>query len=397
MGLWDRVRGKGRGGYREEQAKERELSGDFEEAVRLYVEAELPEEAARVLVSRADVEPALGLRVALLERAAAVGGDTESGTAARKRRARLVFDMVKGSAATAKGEVAAAAKALEEAGEHLVAAEAYALVGDTEAEVRALTEAGAIELLEERLGRDASVGKREQELSLALRRVRDLDRAGERREALRVAQEAMDHGARDVRLEDAARTVRQRIVRGPIVELAWDGKLHQVALGSEVTIGRGEATIVVGSRSISRVHLKLMRRDGIVLVADAGTRNGTSVRGAKLSGPVPVGDAIDLTLGPELSCRIESRGALGVGVLVAGAEVLVPLGPLELAGWKIAWRPGAGPQDAYVTLESSPEAPAYLGSLAVAASVELCLGDRFARERGGATALEVGRVEEGGA
>lgn len=395
MGLWDRVRGKGRGGHREEQAKERELAGDVEEAVRLYVEAELPEEAARVLVSRADVEPSLGRRIALLERAADLGARTEIGAAARSRRAKLAFDLVRTSAATAKGEVVAAARALEEAGEHLVAAEAYALVGDTEGEVRALTEAGAIEQLEERLGRDAKAVQREHEVSLALRRVRDLDRAGERREALRVAREAVDHGVGDRRLEDLARAVRQRVVRGPIVELGWDGRSRRIALGGEVTLGRGEATIVVGTRSISRVHLKLWRRDGVAVVSDEGTRNGTFLRGARLSSPVPVGAALELTLGPELTCQLVDTGATGVEVLVAGVEVLAPLGPLDVRGWRIDWSPGSGAQHSYVTLQSSPESPAYLGSLVLASTVELALGDRITRERGGPTALEVGNDEEG--
>ena len=387
MGLWDRIRGLGKDGYRARAAKKLERAEDFAEASRAYVEAALPDEAARVLLLKADAEPNLERRLALFEQAASVAADEDLARGARARKARLAYDLVRAQGTLARSELLRAAEQLEQAGEHELAAEAYRDLGDAEGEVRALTAAGAIEKLEERLRTDAATSRTEQERTLAIRRATDLDRGGERRAALRVATEAL-RGGPDERLEDLVRVIRHRLVRGPTCALVIEGHPRLVAFGDRVTLGRGEATVVVASRSVSREHVVIRRAvGGAAVVEDLATRNGTFLAGARLAGPVPVGEGISLSLGADLPCRVEPHHDGGVLVEVAGERYHAPLGPLRFAGWRIDVERTEG--ESFVVLESSPEAPAFLGDLVAGSRIELAVGDRVSRERGGSAQLVV--------
>ncbi len=365
-----------------------EEAGDLAAAVEAYVEAELGDEASRVLLLRADTETSLEKRVALLERAGRVARDPETARRARARKARLAFELVKPRGASARSEIAAAAAELEASGDHATAAEAYASIGDRDGEVRALTAAGAVDALEDRLRNEASETKQANAVALARSRIQDLDATGERRAALALAREALELGA-DGRIEDLSRAIRHRMVRTPIVELAWAGQRARVAFGDEVTIGRGEATIVVPSRAVSRVHLRLRREAGAIVAEDTGTRNGTLLAGARLGGAVPVGAALTLTLGGGgVACVLEERLG-GLDVTVAGERYFAPLGPLRVGGWAVGLRDG-GDALPVVVLESSAEAPAFIGGLETARTIELAFGDRISDARGGPPTLEVG-------
>ncbi len=387
MGLWDRVRGVGPGGYRERAAKRLERQGELAAAVELYLEASLPDEAARVLLLRADAEPKLERRVAFFEQAAITAASEALSKQARARKARLSYDLVKARGGVGRSELYEAATELEAAGEGLLAAEAFASLGDAEGEIRALTSAGAIDRLEERLKRDAADAKEEADESLALRRMQDHDRGAERRAALRLASES---GAEGGPIRDLAREIRQRLVRGPLISLVAEGRAMNVALGIEVTIGRGEATIVVGSRALSRVHLKLFRRGAECWVEDNATRNGTLLRGARLGAPLPVGSGLDLKLGGEVPVRIAPDACGGVRVELGADVYIAPLGALGVGGFAVALEGPGGDEASFVTLESSPERPAYRRQLELGRKVELCLGDEISAERGGAPVLTVG-------
>ncbi len=387
MGLWDRIRGIGKGGFRERAAKKLEMAGELEDAVTAYIEAALPDEAARVILLRADAEPSLERRTVLFLRAAETAADPELARKARARKARLSYDLVKSHGALARSELLGAATELEAAGEHELAAEAYKMLGDTEGEVRALTAAGAIDKLEERLSTDAAQSKRDRDRAMATRRATDLDRGGERRAALRVTTQALSHGSDD-RLEDLARVIRQRLLRGPTCDLIVDGEPLSLALGERVTIGRGGATIVVASRSVSREHVAIRRDGDRVVVEDLGTRNGTFIAGARIAAPVPIGDGLSLMLGTDLPCRVAPRAAGGVTVEVAGSTFVAPLGPLAQGGWVVDLEVEEG--ESFVVLRSSPDAPAYLGDLQAAQRIDLAVGDAVAESRGGKPIVRVG-------
>ncbi|HTJ84078.1 MAG TPA: FHA domain-containing protein, partial [Polyangiaceae bacterium] len=385
----------GRDGARAREAARLEDAGELGAAVEAWIEAELGDEAARVLMLRADAEASLEKRVAYLERAARVAEDEAVRRRAKGRKAKLGLDLIKQKGAAAKSEIAAVALDLESAGEARAAAEAFRLAGDREGEVRALTAAGAIDELEERLGEDAERAHRENTASLARNSIEDLDRGGERVRALERAREALRAGP-DERVDALARSIRQRLARGPTLSLTWDGVSRVVALGDEVTVGRGEATIVVPSRAVSRVHLRLKRVGAAIVVEDAGTRNGTFLRGARLGAAVSVGDGIVVELGGSVPCEITPAGA-GVDVAIAGGRWHAPLGPLAVGPWRVALTAARAEEPATVTLSSTEAAPAFLGPLEAARALDLCYGDAIASERGGAATLVVGAPAEPGA
>jgi hypothetical protein len=386
VGLFDRF-GASKAERSRKAARGKELAGNLEAAVELYLEASLPDEAARVLLLRADGEPALHRRVMFCDLAARTAADEGLKKKARLRKARLAFDMLKAAgAARAKSELAAVARDLEEVGELEAAAEAFALAGDHEGEVRTLTAAGAIEKLEERLKDAAMTTRAEREKSLILSRVTDLDRTGERREALRIADAWLKENQDDA-VAHAARSIRARLVRGPLVELEIDGARVRCALGRDVVIGRGEATIVVASRAVSRQHVRLFRGPDGPMVEDLGTRNGTSLAGARLSGPIAVGSGLRLEVGTGVPLGLSAKGA-AVLVEIAGDQYVAPLGELEVGAWRIDFEVEG--DTSFVVLRAPPGAPRpVLGSFALGETAELCAGDSIALERGGPILLRV--------
>ncbi|MEO8552660.1 MAG: FHA domain-containing protein, partial [Kofleriaceae bacterium] len=70
-----------------------------------------------------------------------------------------------------------------------------------------------------------------------------------------------------------------------------------LAANRELRIGRGSgADITIDDASLSRAHAVFRVRDGAVEVEDLGSSNGTTIRGARITGAtrVEVGEAIQL-------------------------------------------------------------------------------------------------------
>lgn len=374
------------------EARERELAGDLGAAVSLYSEAGLADDAARVLLLRADAEPLPERRLAFCALAAETAASAELKKKARGRKALLAFDTLRGrGSAFLASEILAVARELEEAGELEPAAEAFALAGDGDGEVRALTAAGAIEKLEERF-RAAEIATRSQrDLEQSLRSIADLDRTAERKAALGVARAALAQRD-DPRIADAARAIAGRLVRGPVVDLSFGGAAHRCALGAEVSVGRGDATIIIASRAVSRRHLRVARGPDGVFVEDLGTRNGTLLAGARLAAPLLVGAGVSLMLGGEVPVHVAPAEGGLFTVEVAGVRYLAPLGDLPVQGWRVTLDGELAaetdrPLVALVTPEGEPRP--YLGNYQLAARVELCHGDQICAARGGPVCLEV--------
>jgi hypothetical protein len=381
-------------GSRAKDAERKELEGDLEGATALYVEAGRPDDAARLLLLRADAEAAPERRIALCALAAKTATDAALRRQAATRKALLGLDVLRGrSGPVLTTDVLAVAKELEEVGEAERAAEAYAFAGDVEGEVRALAAAGAIEKLEARLAKDAEADRARGERALALAKIDDLDRSGERREALRLAR-AMAGGPEAERAADVARAITARLARGPVCDVEVDGEAIRCALGATITIGRAEATIVVASRAVSRQHLRVRREERGVVVEDLGTRNGTLLAGARLEGPIPVGEGVRLELGGEVPCAIApvgdgpASGSGGVVVDVAGERFVAPLGPLAVLGSRLDLEVEG--DASYVVLRTPRgEARPVLGELELGEVAELCVGDAMRAERGGPVRLRV--------
>ena len=388
MGMFDRFRGVGPDGYRAKSARRLELAGDLEGAVRTFLDAEMPDDAARVLLLRADAEIAVDKRMAFCLQASKIALDRKLAKQALSRKALIRFDLVRQRSGSMKSEVLLAAKELEEAEEFETAADAYVLAGDAEGEIRALTAAGLIDRLEEKLRVSQASARTDNELALAQKRIADLDKIGERRAALALAKATIDKGIVDERVDLAARSIRAKLCRGPLCELKLGKEVRRYALGPEVTIGRGEATIVVGTRALSRVHLRVRRAADGVLVEDAGTRNGTYLAGARISAPIPIGDGVTLKLGGEVPCTVRPADG-ATQIEVGGRSYFAPLGPLRVGTSEIDLDGPGGDDGSFVVLRSKPMTPAFLGEYQLGPVVELCAEDAPSDARSGPPLLVV--------
>jgi hypothetical protein len=391
VGFFDRFT---RGG-RVKTAQAKELSGHLAEAVALYIEAGLPNEAARVLLLRADAERSPEQRIAFADNAARITTDEALRKEARGRKALISFDLVRSrQGSPMRSELARVARELEEAGLLERAVEAYVLAGDSEAEVRMLTEMGAIDQLEERLKASNTESRKARAVTDARHRVTDLDRMAERRAALDAARAALAEED-DESLRDTVRTIQARLITAPTVRFEVEGQVVSCAFGKEVTVGRGEATIVVGMRAISRVHIAIRRDDADIVVRDLDTRNGTLLAGARINGPIPVRSGVRLELGGEVPCTIEPTTGFaqvlapdGVIVNVANTQWIVPLGDLVIHAWRVDHVVRGS--DAFIVLRTPVGAARpILGELELAAEVELCQGDEIRAARGGPIVLRV--------
>jgi FHA domain len=75
----------------------------------------------------------------------------------------------------------------------------------------------------------------------------------------------------------------------------------------EVTVGRSRsATISLQDPSISRIHIRVVAREGRVSLEDLGSVNGTYVNGLRVEGVVEIGDGAQIMLGEsELELKVE--------------------------------------------------------------------------------------------
>jgi hypothetical protein len=369
-------------------ARARELEGDFRGAAQRYLACGLRDEAARVMLLESDAEPRLERRIALASIAAETAQSEALIREARGRKARTALDVLRQSGRVAKAELCRVGAELEAAGEASLAAEAYALAGDDEGEARALTAAGAVERLEQRLRESADQERSARDEGLALARIGDLDQMGERGRALALAQKTPGERAAEL-----ARVIVARLARGPVVELELEGASQRVVLGDDVTLGRGDASISIAARAVSRRHLRVARgADGAPFVEDLGTANGTRVAGARLAGRLPVGDGIELALGGDVPCRVAPGPYGGVRIEVAGESFVAPLGELRVGPISLRLRASDG-APGVTAAPCTRDRPCFLGVYEITGPIELCVGDALSAERSGAALVRVRAAE----
>lgn len=376
MGWWQRLTARISGP--EQRAREAEARGDLEAATAAWLEAERPEEAARLYVLRADAAAGARERLQLLGQAVAVArGDALR--AIELKRCRLRLDLARsGAMQLAKSELVDLGEQLERADAPLDAAEAYALAGDEEARARALVSAGAVNELERVLDAQRQRERAEQRRERRVRELRDADSAGRRREALELARDAVE----DERLRELVAEIEARRVLGPTVALLVRGESRVFAFGEELIVGRADAPVVVASPVVSRAHLAIRRGPDGPVAVDLRSSNGTVLGGARIDVPVPVRDGLELLLGGEVPVEI-APDAGGVRLRVAGRVVHAPLGPLRIDDWWL--EPGA---DGWLELRSEGPAPV-LGKLRGSRRMQLCRGDVLRAVHDGEVLLEV--------
>jgi len=379
------------------KARNKELGGDLDQAVQLYLDAEQPDDAARVILLKADAEPSAKARMVLCAQAARIGEGTDHGQQARQRQAMLAFDLVKTTkGATMHGELLRVAADLEAVGQWEAAAEAYVMAGDTEAEIRVLKEAGAIERLEARLQETSEEARSQRDRAQLIRRIRDLDAIAERRVALKSAREYLA-GQHDDQVQLEADRIVDRLLCGPRVTLEVEGERACYVLGSAITLGRAGADIQVHSSAVSRQHLRLSRVDGKAQVEDLDTRNGTTLAGARIRGALPVGSGVELELAGQVTVKVKparaDQPAGPVAVEAAGERYLLPLGPLPIGAWRVVDTHDG--DERFVVLRTPAGAePPHMAGYRLAFEIDLGRGDRLAATRGGPVVLAVPEQQE---
>ena len=90
-----------------------------------------------------------------------------------------------------------------------------------------------------------------------------------------------------------------------------------------VNIGRAEYNdIVLPEESVSTQHAKLQRRDGVWILMDLGSTNGTFVDGEKVSGETPIAPGSTVRFGDASVVFEPDDDALGIGKGGAGTKVM---------------------------------------------------------------------------
>lgn len=385
--VFDKWFGKGRVAA---QAKAAEMRGDLQRAAELYGEALQPDEAARVMMLRADADTDPRARLQFYLQAAQLASqENPIKKEARGKRAELLLVLAGDVtlSAVARHEVLEAARDLEAIGESLKAADAYARAGDKEGEARALQAAGDVERLEFLLSTEQHEGR----ISRARdERTKDIDimiGCGRRREALAALDELLAGAPDDASLRERANGLRSRKVLAPLVAVEIGGDRWHFVLGDEVVIGRSEGSIRVSSNAVSRQHLRVVRENGLVVVRDLQTRNGTQLRGMNVAGTMAVGEGLELKLGREVPLRVfpSTRLPGAVEIDIAGEKYVACLGPtrLPLRGFELF----AG-ADGWVEL-SARDGHVYTGEIEMVPKTTLLAGDGFAATRNADVMLRI--------
>jgi hypothetical protein len=360
-----------------ERARREEALGNLAEATALYLEAEAPEEAARILEMRADSATDVGQRLTLLAQAAG-HAKAERARELRVKRASLSLDLVRSSTRTlTRHELDELAGEFSSSSEPALAAEVYALIGDSENQAKMLVEAGAIDRLEKVLDAERHRERDERTRNNLHVRLRDLVLSGHRRQALALGKE---NTVTEETVIALLRDIEHRRVLGPRVTLEIDGEERRVAFGERVIVGRADATLTVPSPAVSREHLELRRGAEGPEAVDLGSRNGTLFRGVKLAAPLRLHESTELALGGEVPFTLTPLDAGGVRIEWGSEKIDAPLGPLRVGSLLLTLA-----TDAWLELEG----PAYLLGLRIDGKIELCRGDVISDAPEGAPRIKV--------
>lgn len=387
VGVFDRLFGKGRDA---ERARKAELRGDLVKAIELFVEADRPAEAARVMVLRGDAESEHRGRLQHYTQAARTAPEgTEENKLARKKRALLLLAL-SGDLSLSAGhrrDVEDAAQELEAIGEHDKAAQAYAQLGDHEGEARALTAAGDVDRLEFLLASEQHKDRGERKRRDRQAEVDLLLTSGRRREALDLLDVLAKENPDEPTVRERIASLRARLAKGPIVPISLQNARISLTFAKEVIVGRSEGTVLVPSNAVSRRHLAIASEGSQVIVRDLGSRNGTQLRGLPVRGALPVGDGLELTLGREVGVVLApSRVVPGaLEIEVAGQRITTGFGSLLLGigDWTLVEA-----ADGLIELHAKSPTP-FLGEVALGDGSTLLVGDTLTTERGGSPVLRM--------
>jgi hypothetical protein len=363
-------------------AKGAELRGDLARAAELFGHAGQPQEAARVMLLRADGETNARAKLQFLTQAAAIAKEgTSTRRDARFRRAELLLALVgEGTSALARLEIIEAAREFLAIGEHAKAAEAFIRAGEQEQAARALEAGGDIEELEHLLSTVQFQDKVERARDARHKDLEAWIAWGRRRQALAGFEALHLAYPEDASIRARCEFLRARRSVGPLFGIERQGERRVLVFGSSLTIGRNEGAIRVCSNAVSREHLRIERINNDVFVTDLGSRNGTQLRGSNVAGSLPIRESMELKLGHEIPLRIfpSARFDDAFTIEVGGRTYEA----LLRSNARIHAVDVSMADDGWMELEPSPEVPVFSNGIAWTERTTLLFGDNVTTSQG---------------
>lgn len=217
----------------------RELAGDLEGALHVYLRDGRAEDACRVTMELADLEPSAVARVARLARVVSMGAPA---LVARYAEARVDLGEEDPSSLL-PSEAAALARELTSQGAHASAARAFRLAAMHDEEARAWARSGDVDRTESALMRGLAEARDARALDAAESTFLLLERTGQRLAAVALAR-SVRHAPELLARGDA---LQARLVTWPRVRLVVDGRAARWVLGERIVVGRVGADLDVPS------------------------------------------------------------------------------------------------------------------------------------------------------
>ena len=307
-----------------------EAAGDYSEAARAYALAGERTKVAEMHLLRAERAPSPAAKLHELRAAIrwADPGDLD-GNKARRRIGRALFGWAKAAAVVGDAEkqvVRDAAQLFLDIGDFAAAGECLEFIGDEFAAADAYQKGGDLERLESVLSREELRRKRDSRIHDAFEEYKLALAAGERDRALeairRCAEAPLPAAARELPELMRDRASYQRLREELEAKLIADGTvlLRAGAVGHTrerryvgafpLVMGR-DATcpLMLRDAGISRQHAEIVEGDdGRFAVRDRDSKNGTTIGGVRMAGPLPLSDGGELGLGELCLIRYLVRG-----------------------------------------------------------------------------------------
>jgi tetratricopeptide (TPR) repeat protein len=295
-----------------------EAAGQLEQAAEHYVLAGEHGHAARVHLARADRATGRADRIAALRDALHWADQLpEIKPRIYKSLGTILLEQARAEGVATerdKERVRQAAQMLMRGGDFQAAGEAFESIDDAQRAAVAYSKGGLVDRMERVLGKDDVRLERERVLRDSFATYEMHMRIGERdaaRDALRRCVEAADQKTEYRRLLDE---LESRLITGGLVVLRrrQDPAVAAFA-GKIITLGRDNLSeLPLRTVGVSRRHAEItIAGPGVeprFHLADAGSRNGTSIAGMPISGAVALVDRGAFTLGHHCIIEYQVRG-----------------------------------------------------------------------------------------
>ncbi len=340
MSFLDEWMGRVLGGADLRRAVEAEAGGNYLEAARAYAAAGESHKVAEMHLLASERAPTPDDKLDCLREAARWSeGDEEPAKKVRRRVANALLGWVRARGLITESDrrvVEEAAQMFLAAGDAPGAGDCHELLGASEAAAQAYQAAGEVDRLEQLLDGEAARRRRDVVVSDSVEDHRMRLRAGDPAGALAslasaiVAADAKDRiGLTALRDALAARRVLRRLV------LVSEGR-RSVVTAPPVTLGRGEdCTLPLRDGGVSRVHAELRREADAWVLADRGSKNGTTLNGLVIAEALPlpaagelgIGDrcAISFTIDDQVLRLTLSRGLdVGLALHASDGPIAIP-------------------------------------------------------------------------